>query len=155
MKKLNIMKKILFTLAFLVSFGSFGQLDSKGNEYVLTQPTLEFENNSEMSKEDLMKELKCDTLLVAGRKYESTTTYGEIVVQKQDIIPKVISFDVSIGQEPEFSVKGNSIEDSPAAKNLLDKVKAGDYVVFSNILVTIGESPNTLKVWKPMVVIIK
>ena len=150
------MKKFLFTLALLVSFNSFGQdRSSNPRVYKIPNVTFELENNSEMSKEDLMKELKCDTLLVAGRKYESTTTYGEIVVQKQDIIPKVISFDVSIGQEPEFSVKGNSIEDSPAAKNLLDKAKAGDYVVFSNILVTIGDSPNTLKVWKTMVVIIK
>ena len=150
MKKLNIMKKILFTLAFLVSFGSFGQLDSKGNEYVLTQPTLEFENNSEMSKENLMKELKCPTIAFKGRKYR-----GLSEVTKQDIIPKVVSFDVFIsGQEP-VAVKGNSIGDSPAAKNLLDKAKVGDVVFFNNVVVTIGDSPNTHKVSKLMSVIIK
>ena len=67
----------------------------------------------------------------------------------------LVSFDVYISGQGPVAVKGNSIGDSPAAKNLLDKAKAGDYVVFSNILVTIGDSPNTLKVWKPMVVIIK
>ena len=143
------MKKLLFTLALLVSFGSFGQLDSKGNEYVLPPPTLEFENNSEMSKENLMKELKCPPIAFKGRKY-----LGLPEVTKQDIIPKVVSFDVSTtGQEP-VAVKGNSIGDSPAAKNLLDKAKVGDIVVFSNVLATLDDSLNTVKV-KYVTVIIK
>ena len=142
------MKNLLFTLALLVSFSSFGQLDSKGNEYNLPQPTLEFENNSEMSKENLMKELKCQTIAFKGRKYR-----GMIEVAKQDIIPKVVSFDVFIsGQEP-VAVKGNSIGDSPAAKNLLDKAKVGDIVVFSNVLVTLVESPITMKASNVVVII--
>jgi hypothetical protein len=126
------MKNLLFTLALLVSFGSFGQLDSKGNEYNLPQPTLEFENNSEMSKENLMKELKCQTIAFKGRKYRGITE-----VAKQDIIPKVVSFDVSISGQDSVTVKGNSIGDSPTAKNLLDKAKVGDYVFFSNVLTTL------------------
>ena len=130
MNKPNIMKKSLFLLALLVSFGSFGQLDSKGNEYDLPQPTLEFENNSEMSKENLMKELKCPPVALAGRKYRYIDE-----VAKQDVLLKVVSFDVSIsGQEP-VTVKGNSIGDSSIAKNLLDIAKVGDFVVFSDALV--------------------
>ena len=135
------MKKLLFTLALLVSFGSFGQLDSNGNEYTLTAPMLEFEDNSEISKENLMKELKCPPVGFKGRKYR-----GLSEVTKKDLIPKVVSFDVSItGQEP-VAVKGNSIGDSPAAKNLLDKAKVGDIVFFSNVLATLDDSLNTVKV---------
>ena len=141
------MKNLLFTLALLVSFGSFGQLDSKGNEYNLPQPTLEFENNSEMSKENLMKELKCQTIAFKGRKYRGMTE-----VAKQDIIPKVVSFDFAIA-ESNINVKGNSIGDSPAAKNLLDKAKVGDIVVFSNVLVTLVESPITMKASNVVVII--
>ena len=142
------MKNLLFTLALLVSFGSFGQLDSKGNEYVLPQPTLEFENNSEMSKENLMKELKCQTIAFKGRKYRGMTE-----VAKQDIIPKVVSFDVSISGQDSVTVKGNSIGDSPTAKNLLDKAKVGDIVLFSNVLVTLVESPITMKASNVVVII--
>ena len=143
------MKKILFSLALLISFVSFGQLDSKGNEYDLPQPTLEFENNSEMSKENLMKELKCPPIAFKGRKYRGITE-----VTKQDIIPKVVSFDVFIsGQEP-VAVKGNSIGDSPAAKNLLDKAKVGDYVIFDNVLTTLETTSITMRT-SGVVVIIK
>jgi hypothetical protein len=148
MKKLNIMKNLIFTLALLVSFGSFGQLDSNGNEYNLTVPMLEFEDNSEISKENLMKELKCLPVGFKGRKYRALSE-----VTKKDLIPKVVSFDVSITGQESVAVKGNSIGDSPAAKNLLDKAKVGDYVVFSNILGTLGDSPNTFKIQYKVVII--
>ena len=135
MKKLNIMKNLLFTLALLVSFSSFGQLDPQGKEYLLAKPMIEFESNSEMSKENLMKELKCPPIAFMGRKYRAITE-----VMKQDIIPKVVSFDVSISGQDPVTVKGNSIGDSPTAKNLLDKAKVGDYVFFSNVLTTLDIS---------------
>ena len=134
MKKLNIMKNLLFTLALLVSFSSFGQLDSSGNEYNMPQPMLEFaevEIEFELSKENLLKELKCPPVLLAGRKYQ-----GFPGVLKQDLLLKVVSFDIFIsGQEEAVAVKGNSIGNSLIAKNLLDTAKAGDFVVFSNVLV--------------------
>ena len=101
----------------------------------MPQPTLEFESNSEMSKENLMKELKCPPIAFMGRKYRAITE-----VMKQDIIPKVVSFDVSISGQDPVTVKGNSIGDSPTAKNLLDKAKVGDYVFFSNVLTTLDIS---------------
>ena len=142
------MKNLLFTLALLVSFGSFGQLDSKGNEYDLPQPTLEFENNSEMSKENLMKELKCPPIAFKGRKYRGITE-----VTKQDIIPKVVSFDVFISGQETVAVKGNSIGDSPAAKNLLDKAKVGDYVIFDNVLTTLETTSITMRTSNVVVII--
>ena len=39
------MKNILFTLALLISFSSFGQLDSNGEEeYFIPKPMLEFKD---------------------------------------------------------------------------------------------------------------
>ena len=145
------MKKLLFTLALLVSFGSFGQLDSNGNEYTLPQPTLEFENGSEMSKENLMKELKCPPIGFKGRKYR-----GLFEVTKKDLIPKVVSFDVSTTGQELVAVKGNSIGDSPAAKNLLDKAKVGDIVFFRNVLGTLNDNnKSTFSISPAYVVIIK
>ena len=146
MKKLNIMKNLLFTFALLVSFSSFGQLDSSGNEYNMPRPMLEFaevEIEFELSKENLLKELKCPPVLLAGRKYQ-----GFPGVLKQDLLLKVVSFDVSIsGQEP-VTVKGNSIGDSSIAKNLLDIAKVGDFVVFSDALV-VGDSGFQFTINRP------
>jgi len=139
------MKKILFTLALLISFNSFAQLDSSGNEYKLPMPTLDFNDytvvvNSAgvkgLAKKNLIKELKCDTLAFAGRKYQ-----GINVVGKSDIIPNVVSFDVNISGKV-TNVIGNSIADSSIAENLLDEAKVGDLVVFSNVRVMIEDNPN-------------
>jgi len=135
------MKNILFTLALLISFSSFGQLDSTAKEYKLPMPTLDFSHYNVvvnptsgaqgLAKKNLIKELKCDTLAFAGRKY---TGIDEIV--KQDIIPTVVSFDVNISGEV-TNVTGSSIADSSIAKNLLDKAKVGDSVMFKDIIVSI------------------
>ena len=141
------MKNILFTLALLMSFVSFGQLDSNGNEYLLPMPTLEFNDYpvvvndagvKGLSKKNLMKELKCDTLAHAGRKYKHILgTPGAY-----DIIPKVVSFDVSISGQV-TSVKGNSIGDSSIAENLLDAAKVGDRVSFYNVRGVFKETPKS------------
>ena len=135
------MRYIILTLTLLFTLSSFGQLDSNGNEYKLPMPTLDFSHYNVvvnptsgaegLEKKNLIKELKCDTLAFAGRKYE-----GIDEVVKQDIIPIVVSFDVSISGKV-TNVIGNSIADSSVAKNLLDNAKAGDYVVFSNVVVSI------------------
>jgi len=120
---------------------SFGQLDSNGNEYRLSAPTLDFKNYpvvvnptsgaKGLEKKNLIKELKCDTLAFAGRKYK-----GIDEVVKQDIIPIVVAFTVDIlGKH--VPVTGNSIADEYSAKILLDKAKAGDIVIFSGVLVSI------------------
>ena len=135
------MRYIILTLTLLFTLSSFGQLDSNGNEYRLSAPTLDFKNYpvvvnptsgaKGLEKKNLIKELKCDTLAFAGRKYEGIDEVG-----KQDIIPIVVSFDVSISRKV-TNVIGNSIADSSVAKNLLDNAKAGDIVVFSNVVVSI------------------
>ena len=135
------MRYIILTLTLLFTFSSFGQLDSNGNEYKLPMPTLDFSHYNVvvnptsgakgLEKKNLIKELKCDTLAFAGRKY---TGIDEIV--KQDIIPIVVSFDVNISGEV-TNVIGSSIADSSIAKNLLDNAKAGDIVVFYNFVVSI------------------
>ena len=135
------MKNILFTLALLISFSSFGQLDSNGNEYKLPMPTLDFSHYNVVVnptsgaqgvlKKNLIKELKCDTVAFAGRKY---TGLAEVV--KQDIIPIVVSFDVNISEKV-TNVIGSSIADSSVAKNLLNNAKVGDNVMFMDIIVSI------------------
>ena len=141
------MKNILFTLALLISFSSFGQLDSNGEEYHLPKPMLEFNDypvvvNSKgiegLSKKYLMKELKCYTIAYAGRKY-----LGISEVIEKDIIPIVVSFDISIAGNV-TNVKGNSIKDSSIAKNLLDKAKVGDEVIFSNVKVVLEKGSKTI-----------
>ena len=135
------MRYIILTLTLLFTFSSFGQLDSNGNEYKLPMPTLDFSHYNVvvnptsgaqgLAKKNLIKELKCDTVAFAGRKY---TGIDEIV--KQDIIPIVVSFDVNISGEV-TNVTGSSIADSSIAKNLLDKAKVGDSVMFMDIIVSI------------------
>ena len=137
------MKNILFTLALLISFSSFAQLDSNGNEYHLPMPTLEFNDYPDagvkgLSKKNLMKELKCDTLAYAGRKYKGL----EGTPGAYDIIPKVVSFKVSISGQV-TSVKGNSIGDSSIAENLLDAAKVGDRVSFYNVIGVFKETPKS------------
>ena len=82
-------------------------------------------------KKNLIKELKCDTVAFAGRKY---TGLAEEV--KQDIIPIVVSFDVNISGKV-TNVIGSSIADSSVAKNLLNNAKVGDNVMFKDIIVSI------------------
>ena len=69
----------------------------------------------------------------------------------------LVSFDVYISGQGPVAVKGNSIGDSPAAKNLLDKAKVGDIVVFSDVLGTLDDSQSTVFSISPasVVVIIK
>ena len=147
------MKNILFTLALLVCFNSFGQLDSNGKEYGLSRPTLNFNHYPVVVNDDgvylvkkkyLIKALKCNPLIVAGRKYkipdglidDSFTNDG---VAKHDVNLKVVSFEVSISGKV-VKVIGNSIGYSSIAKNLLDKAKAGDTVIFFNVNVRDAEN---------------
>tara|TARA_Y100000746_G_scaffold161444_1_gene138922 strand:- start:227 stop:763 length:537 start_codon:yes stop_codon:yes gene_type:complete len=142
------MRYIILTLTLLFTLSSFGQLDSNGNEYRLSAPTLDFKNypvvvNSAgvkgLAKKNLIKELKCDTIAFAGRKY---TGIAEVV--KQDIIPIVVSFDVNISGKV-TNVIGSSIADSSIAKNLLDNAKVGDIVIFSDVVVSIEGEELSLR----------
>ena len=135
------MRYIILTLSLLFTLSSFGQLDSNGNEYKLPMPTLDFSHYNVVVnptsgaqgvlKKNLIKELKCDTVAFAGRKY---TGLAEVV--KQDIIPIVVSFDVNISEKV-TNVIGSSIADSSVAKNLLNNAKVGDNVMFMDIIVSI------------------
>ena len=140
------MKKLLYIFILLISFNSFGQSDSNENEWKIPMPILEFNDypvvvNDEgvygLSKKNLMKELKCNTLAYAGRKLKDIEG-----VVTHDIIPKVVSFDVSISGQ-DTSVIGNSIGDSSIAENLLDAAKVGDLVVFSNVRAVAKDNPKS------------
>ena len=88
----NIFKS-LFVLGLLTFNFSCDEV-----EYQIPMPTLEFTgvevdtvNERGLSKENLMKELKCPPILLAGRKYE-----GRDYVTNQDLLMEVVSFKVFI-----------------------------------------------------------
>ena len=141
------MKKLILLLFIsFISLNTFGQLYSYGGSgYYLPPSIIDFRDYplvhqddgwSGLPKKYLMKELKCKSIKDLQKEMESyelnySEYYDDYIEIKEDIIPIVVSFDVSIARIV-TNVKGNSIQDSSIAKNLLDKAKVGDVVALSN-----------------------
>lgn len=160
------MKNILYTLALLISFSSFGQLYSYGyGEYYLDHRIIDFSDYPLVHQDDwmdglpkkyLMKEFKCKNIKDFQKEMESikwhhelnyseyvSEYYDDYVEIKEDIIPIVVSFDVSVAGNI-TNVKGNSIQDSSIAKNLLHNAKVGDVVTLSNVKVVLGKGSKSI-----------
>ena len=110
-----------------------------------------------LPKKYLMKEFKCKNIKDFQKEMESiewhhelnyseyffSEYYNDYVEIKEDIIPIVVSFDVSIAGNI-TNVKGNSIQDSSIAKNLLHNAKVGDVVILSNVKVVLGKGSKSI-----------
>ena len=161
------MKKLILLLFIpLISFSSFGQLYSYGyGEYYLDPRIIDFRDYPLVYQDDwmdglpkkyLMKEFKCKNIKDFQKEMESiewhhelnyseyfSEYYNDYVEIKEDIIPIVVSFDVSIAGNI-TNVKGNSIQDSSIAKNLLHNAKVGDVVTLSNVKVVLGKGSKSI-----------
>ena len=164
------MKKLILLLFIpLISFSSFGQLYSYGyGEYYLDPRIIDFRDYPLVYQDDwmdglpkkyLMKEFKCKNIKdfqkemesIKWKDWDNELNYSEYVSEyyddyveiKEDIIPIVVSFDVSIAGNI-TNVKGNSIQDSSIAKNLLHNAKVGDVVILSNVKVVLGKGSKSI-----------